>query len=81
MINDSVDALLFMLEQRRGMFIPVEKHSAAVSRLAWSLKLPSCTTCMCSLVCDAASSSGVGMAHAGLGISFPSALGHGPSIP
>lgn len=81
MINDSVDALLFMLEQRKGMFIPVAKHSAAISRLAWSLKLHSCATCVRSLVRDAASNSGVGMARAGLGIWFPHALGHGPSIP
>lgn len=70
MINDSVDALLFTLEQRKDMFIPVAKHSAAISRLAWRLKLQSCATCVHSLVCDSASSSGVGMAHAGLGI-FP----------
>lgn len=81
MINDSVDALLFVLEQRKGMFIPVAKHSAAISRPAWSLKLESCATCVRSLVCDAASGSGFGMACAGLGVCFPCALGHGPSIP
>ena len=81
MINDSVDALLFTLEQRKGMFIPVAKHGTAISRLAWRLKLQSCATGMHSLVCDGASSSEVGMAHAGLGICFACALGHGPSIP
>lgn len=81
MINDSVDALLLMLEERKGMFIPVAKHSTAISGMAASLKLQSCATCVHSLVCDTASSSGLGMTHAGLEICFPCALGHGPSIP
>lgn len=81
MINESVDALLFTLEQRKGMFIPVAKHSTAISGIAASLKLQSCATCVHSLVCDTASSSGLGMTHGGPEICFLCALGRGPSIP
>lgn len=59
MINDSVDALLFTLKQGKGMLIPLAKHRAAISRVAWSLKLQCCAACVHSLVCDAASSSGL----------------------
>lgn len=80
MINDSLDALLFTLEQRKGMFIPVAKHSTAISVIAMSLKLQSCATCVRSLMCGTASSSGLSMAHAGLGVCLPYAPGRGPSI-
>ena len=74
MLNVSIDIFFFTLEQRKGMFIAVAKHSAAISRLAWSLKLQSRAACVHSLVCDGISGSGGGLARAGLGICFTCAL-------